>query len=150
MSRRVPRNLRGWAGVGCRLVSAAAAAILLAACSDGDYAGAWAPDAAACAPDVPGRIVIGGDFFEETTADIGPRRVFAIVRSGVDEAGAPRLMIWFEIEADQGSGIFRWTFEPLPDGRLSRIEVAVGAGHGYRPVERPGITYVRCPDAEPS
>lgn len=147
-----PAGGRGRPATGLRQrLAPLALAALLAACSDGVPTGVWAPDAAACAPGSPGRLVIGRDFIEETSADAGVRRVFAVVRRSVTEEDEPRLTAWFEFPTGPGFGIFRWTFTPLGDDRLRRIEVATGTGNAYTVVDRPVVDYVRCPDgAAPS
>ncbi len=135
------RTRRAKPGIGL----AGSLVVLLTACWNGDDSGVWAPDTAACAPGSPGRIAIGRDTFEQTVDGFGPQRGFAVIRPSTAEDGAERVTVWTEFTMGPETGIYRWTFEPLDDGGLRRVEVAVGVDSGYEPLDRPALTLVRCP-----
>ena len=133
----VPRALR-------RAGGAAALALLLTGCLSHDFDGSWAPTADACAPGSPERITIGAETLDQVVPNHGPVTTFAVVRHERSDNGDRWLRIWFDLQEGPSTAIFRWTFQVLSDDQLRRVEVAIGAGAGYDPVESRPLDLVRC------
>lgn len=124
-----------------QLAAACAALLSLVACGSEPEYGRWTTGEGTCPSPEVDTVAFGSDFIEFHVA-AGNRtvRIAAIV-----ENNDGLLVVRFFNDQVEPYGTYVWTFRPLDDRRMERIQVELGMDREFQPIEGEPVIYYACP-----